>query len=90
MKNILLVEDDPFLIDIYTTKLKESGFAVDVASDGFAVPKKLNFLSEINTRLVSFCIINGNILSYFIEKFFKCSLNLLELLRIQSFETGYC
>ncbi|MDO8424536.1 MAG: response regulator [bacterium] len=34
MKNILLVEDDPFLIDIYSTKLKESGFEVEVASDG--------------------------------------------------------
>lgn len=34
MKNILLVEDDPFLIDIYSTKLKESGFGVEVASDG--------------------------------------------------------
>lgn len=34
MNNILLVEDDPFLIDIYSTKLKESGFQVEVASDG--------------------------------------------------------
>ncbi|MBL7142320.1 MAG: response regulator [Candidatus Pacebacteria bacterium] len=34
MKQILLIEDDPFLIDIYTTKLKESGFLVEVASDG--------------------------------------------------------
>lgn len=34
MKQILLVEDDPFLVDIYTTKLKESGFNVDVISDG--------------------------------------------------------
>ena len=34
MKSILLVEDDPFLVDIYTTKLKEAGFAVDVISDG--------------------------------------------------------
>ena len=34
MKQILLVEDDPFLIDIYTTKLKDSGFLVEVASDG--------------------------------------------------------
>ena len=31
---ILLVEDDPFLIDIYTTKLKEAGFEVVVADDG--------------------------------------------------------
>ena len=34
MKTILLVEDDPFLIDIYTTKLKESGFSVKIATDG--------------------------------------------------------
>jgi len=34
MKNILLVEDDPFLTDIYITKLKEEGFSVVVATDG--------------------------------------------------------
>ncbi len=34
MKQILLIEDDPFLIDIYTTKLKESGFRVEVATGG--------------------------------------------------------
>ena len=32
--NILLVEDDPFLIDIYSTKLKEHNYCVSVASDG--------------------------------------------------------
>ena len=40
-KSILLVEDDPFLIDIYTTKLKESGFAVEVASDGESALRKI-------------------------------------------------
>jgi len=34
MKQILLIEDDPFMIDIYTTKLKENGFLVEVAEDG--------------------------------------------------------
>ena len=34
MKKILLVEDDPFLIDIYTTKLREENFKVDVADNG--------------------------------------------------------
>lgn len=34
MKKILLVEDDSFMIDIYTTKLKEAGFKVIVAKDG--------------------------------------------------------
>ncbi len=34
MKKILLVEDDPFMIDIYTTKLKEAGFLVRLSADG--------------------------------------------------------
>jgi len=41
MKNILLIEDDPFLIDIYTTKLKELDFSVDVARDGQEGLRKL-------------------------------------------------
>ena len=41
MKNILLVEDDPFLIDIYTTKLREEGFSIEVATDGKEGLKKL-------------------------------------------------
>lgn len=34
LKTVLLVEDDPFLVDIYTTKLKENGFLVEAAKDG--------------------------------------------------------
>jgi len=34
MKKILLVEDDPFLIDIYEKKLKDAGFKVKVVKDG--------------------------------------------------------
>lgn len=41
MKTILLVEDDPFLIDIYTTKLKEAGFSVKVAKDGEEAIRKI-------------------------------------------------
>lgn len=41
MKTILLAEDDPFLIDIYTTKLKEAGFNVVVAEDGEAALRKV-------------------------------------------------
>lgn len=33
-KKILLIEDDPFLINIYLTKLKQEGFEVEVAKDG--------------------------------------------------------
>jgi len=42
MKSILLVEDDPFLTDIYTTKLKESGFGVRVATTGEECLKMLS------------------------------------------------
>lgn len=38
---ILLVEDDPLLIDIYTTKLKEVGYEVNVADAGDKVLAKL-------------------------------------------------
>jgi len=41
VKQILLVEDDPFLIDIYTTKFKEEGFSVEVANDGEEGLRKL-------------------------------------------------
>ncbi|MGB2762342.1 MAG: response regulator [Minisyncoccales bacterium] len=34
MNTVLLVEDDTFLIDIYTTKLEQDGFSVRVAKNG--------------------------------------------------------
>lgn len=34
MKSILLVEDDPFLIDIYSQKFEKSGFEIRVADNG--------------------------------------------------------
>ena len=41
MKRILLAEDDPFIIDIYTTKLKGADFEVDVVSEGDKVLEKV-------------------------------------------------
>lgn len=41
LKKILLVEDDPLLLDIYTTKLKQANFIVEVASDGEEALKKI-------------------------------------------------
>jgi len=41
MESILLIEDDPFLLDIYTTKLKEEGFSIDVATGGEEGLRKL-------------------------------------------------
>jgi len=36
MKNILIVEDDSLVADVYSRKLREQGFAVNVAADGRA------------------------------------------------------
>ena len=41
MKTILLVEDDPFVVDIYTAKLGSAGFKVEVAEDGEEAIRKL-------------------------------------------------
>lgn len=49
MKQILLVEDDPFLIDIYATKFKEMGFVIDIAQDGNQALRKIG---EKNIELV--------------------------------------
>jgi CheY-like chemotaxis protein len=36
MKNILIIEDDSLVADVYSQKLREQGFAVSVAADGRA------------------------------------------------------
>jgi len=41
VKNILLVEDDSFFVDIYTTKLKEANFSVEVAGNGEEALRKI-------------------------------------------------
>lgn len=58
MKKILLVEDDPFLIDIYRDKLEESGYEVDVSDDG---NKVLGKIKEIIPDLVLLDIILPNV-----------------------------
>ncbi|MDP3800003.1 MAG: response regulator [bacterium] len=45
---ILLVEDDPFLLDMYSTKFKEVGFDVVVAQDGeMAIVKAKEIMPEL-------------------------------------------
>src|SRR5689334_21602869 len=41
MKNILLVEDDSFIVDIYAKQFKKEGYHVDVALDGAAALEKI-------------------------------------------------
>lgn len=41
MTRILLIEDDPLMIEIYTKKFQEAGFEIDVATDGEEGLKKI-------------------------------------------------
>src|SRR4030042_1796124 len=41
MKSILLIEDDPLLIDLYATKLREAEFEVEIAANGQEGLKKV-------------------------------------------------
>jgi len=52
IKKILLIEDDPFLVDIYTTKFKEAGYDIIVAEDGDAG------LEEIKERMPSLVLLD--------------------------------
>lgn len=58
MKTILLIEDDPFLVDIYTSKLKQSGFEVEAVEDGDSA---LNKIKEKKPDLVVLDIVLPNI-----------------------------
>jgi DNA-binding response OmpR family regulator len=49
MKKILLVEDDPFLIDIYSDKFKKAGFEVEAVADGGLI---LNKVKETKPDLI--------------------------------------
>jgi len=41
MRKILLVEDDPFIMDIYRTKFEEEGMEIDIVKDGEEALKKI-------------------------------------------------
>jgi CheY-like chemotaxis protein len=54
---ILLVEDDPFMVDIYSTKLKEIGYSVFVALNG---EEALEKVKENNPDLMLLDIVLPN------------------------------
>ncbi len=41
MKTILLVEDDPFIVDIYANQFKKGGYQVDIAADSRTALEKI-------------------------------------------------
>lgn len=75
-KKILIVEDDPFLIDIYTTKLKEVGFLVDVATTG---EEALNKIKEKKPSLMVLDIVLPHVDGWEILKRVKTEKNSKDL-----------
>lgn len=41
LKKLLLVDDDEFLLDMYSMKFREAGFTIDIASSGAAALEKI-------------------------------------------------
>ena len=76
MKSILLVEDDPFIVDIYITKLESAGFSVDVAEDGEEALRKLK---EKKPDLMILDIVLPNIDGWELLKKIKTELGLEDL-----------
>lgn len=76
MKNILLVEDDPFVVEIYTTKLEKAGFSVEIATDGEEAVKKLK---EKRPDLLVLDIILPNIDGWELLNKIRTELNLEDL-----------
>ena len=76
MKSILLVEDDPFLIDIYTNKLKEAGFGADAAEDGETALRKIK---EKKPDLVLLDIVLPNVDGWELLKQIKAEAGLKDL-----------
>jgi len=79
MKSILLVEDDPFLIDIYVTKFKEEGFSVEVANDGEEGLRKLGEGNEEKFDLLVLDIVLPHVDGWEILKEIKASEKLKNL-----------
>jgi len=55
MKTILLAEDDPFILDIYSSQFRVEGFRVDVARDGQMA------LDKIKTNLPDLLVLDINL-----------------------------
>lgn len=76
MKTILLVEDDPFLIDIYKNKLKEVGFEIETVEDG---EKVLDKMKEKKPDLMLLDIVLPNVDGWEILKKIRTDTNLKDL-----------
>jgi DNA-binding response OmpR family regulator len=76
VKSILLVEDDPFVVDIYTKKLVEAGFSVEVAQDKEEILKKI---TEKMPDLLLLDIVLPNIEGWDLLKEIKEDLTLKDL-----------
>lgn len=60
MKTILIVEDDPFIADIYAQYFKREEFGVDVAKDGqMALEKIQNGIPDLLVLDINLPKING-------------------------------
>ena len=51
-KHVLIVDDDKFLLDMYSIKFAEQGFTVEIASDGAEALEKVNAGLDLDIYLI--------------------------------------
>lgn len=76
MKFILLIEDDPFLIDIYSRKFKKSGFEIKVAENS---QKAFHIMEEKQPDLILLDIVLPQVDGWSILKKIKSDKSLSEV-----------
>ncbi len=64
----LIIDDDDFLLDIYSTKFRESGFEVEISKEGKDVESKAR---EFNPDLILLDLVMPNIDGFEILKILK-------------------
>jgi len=60
MKNILIVEDDPFTQDFYSFLLKRAGYNLTILEDGDEIISKLQY-DEFNLIIMDYSLKNSSI-----------------------------
>ena len=68
MKTILIVDDDPIIVQVYRTRLQTGGYRVEVADDGLAAMK---IILELRPDLILLDVLMPKVEGTYVLKFIR-------------------
>lgn len=68
MMKVLIIDDDDFLLDIYSTKFRDSGFLVEIAKEGKDIEEKAR---KLNPDLILLDLVMPNVDGFEMLKLLK-------------------